>query len=305
MCCFHPFPAWRRSDDTKLDFVENSKNAKYHTGDMFMLPCGQCQGCLIDRANDWATRCYCENKTSTDSCYVTFTYNDENLPKDRSLNKKDMTDFWKRLRYYNPNAKIRYIYCGEYGDELERPHYHAIIYNYRPKDLKFYKYNYNEDKLFTSKTLKKIWGKGFVIIGDVTYQSSAYVTRYVTKKIFGKHAEEHYQGKVKEFIETSRNGGIGIQYWEENKKEIIKNRGLYIKIKNKAKLKNIPKYYMKKLKEENLEMFEEIQFERMEKANETWEKILSNTNLSKNDYLDMMERNFKERTKILKRNNLI
>lgn len=62
---------------------------------------------------------------------------------------------------------------------------------------------------------------------------------------------------------------------------------------------------MKKLKDENLEMFEEIQFERMEKANETWEKILSKTNLSKNDYLDMMERNFKERTKILKRNNLI
>ena len=49
---------------------------------------------------------------------------------------------------------------------------------------------------------------------------------------------------------------------------------------------------MKKLKDENLEMFEEIQFERMEKANKTWEKILSNTNLSKNDYL--------ERTKILK-----
>ncbi len=41
----------------------------------------------------------------------------------------------------------------------------------------------------------------------------------------------------------------------------------------------------------------------MEKANETWDKILSKTNLSKNDYLDMMERNFKERTKILKRNN--
>lgn len=62
---------------------------------------------------------------------------------------------------------------------------------------------------------------------------------------------------------------------------------------------------MKKLKDENLEMFEEIQFERMEKANKTWEKIVSNTNLSKNDYIDMIERNFKERTKILKRNNLI
>ena len=61
---------------------------------------------------------------------------------------------------------------------------------------------------------------------------------------------------------------------------------------------------MKKLKDENLEIFEEIQFEKMEKANKTWEKILSNTNLSKNDYLDMMERNFKERIKILKRNNL-
>jgi len=60
---------------------------------------------------------------------------------------------------------------------------------------------------------------------------------------------------------------------------------------------------MKKLKDENLEIFEEIQFERMEKANKTWEKILSKTNLSKNDYLDMMERNFKERIKILKIKN--
>lgn len=58
-------------------------------------------------------------------CFVTFTYNEENLPPNRSLRRKDMTDYWKRLRksLEGTGKKIKYYMCGEYGDQFERPHY--------------------------------------------------------------------------------------------------------------------------------------------------------------------------------------
>ena len=49
-----------------------------------------------------------------------------------------------------------------------------------------------------------------------------------------------------EFIETSRNGGIGIAYWNKYNQKIITNEGIYIKIKDKVKVRPIPKYYQKK-----------------------------------------------------------
>ena len=68
------------------------------------------------------------------SCFVTLTYNDENLPKDNTLVKEDLQKFWKDLRYRIFPEKIRYFASGEYGDETQRPHYHAVIFNYFPDD---------------------------------------------------------------------------------------------------------------------------------------------------------------------------
>ena len=49
--------------------------------------------------------------------------------------------------------------------------------------------------LTTSETLTKLWGKGGErqqTIGDVTFQSAAYVAGYVQKKINGQQKDTHY-----------------------------------------------------------------------------------------------------------------
>ena len=88
--------------------------------------------------------------------------------------------FMKRLRKKHKH-KIRFFHCGEYGEKNQRPHYHALIYNHDFSDKRLFKERKNI-KLYTSKELEELWPYGFSTIGDVTFQSSAYVARYIMKK---------------------------------------------------------------------------------------------------------------------------
>lgn len=317
MSCFHPIDAWRMDNETKLNFTNNPKTRK-HIIEHLRVPCGKCIGCMLDRANEWATRCYCETKGWKYNCFITLTYDDEHLPKNKSLNKKDLQDFWKRLRYYfegketwvNPqNGRvenpIRYYVCGEYGPKTHRPHYHACIFNWEPDDLQFYKENHNGDRLFISKKLTEIWGKGFVIVGKLTYQSACYVARYVSKKLFKKTAHYNATKIQREFTLCSTNGGIGISYWKKYKGKIVESHGIFIKIKDKVKLKNIPKYFMRKWSEENDIDYDWYVYEKCERGIKIWGEMLSKTSLSESEYLKMLENNLLEKAKILRRDNHI
>ena len=81
-----------------------------------------------------------EAKLHKENCFITLTYNNNNLPKYKSLVKKELQDFFKRLRKKYGEG-IRYYACGEYGPKGKRPHYHAIIFGWKPKDLKYFKEN--------------------------------------------------------------------------------------------------------------------------------------------------------------------
>lgn len=317
MACFHPIDAWRRDDETKLDFTNAPKIRKHHI-EHLRVPCGKCIGCMLDKANDWATRCYCETKGWTNNCFITLTYNDENLPENGQLIKKDLQDFWKRLRYYyegketwvNPqNGKvenpIRYFVCGEYGPKTNRPHYHACVFNWKPDDLKFYKENHAGDKLYISKKLTKIWGKGYVIIGDLTYQSACYVARYVSKKIFKDKKLYKIANFQREFTLCSTNGGIGIKFWQKFKNKITENKGIMIKIKNKVKIKKIPKYFMRKWKETGELEYDWYVFEIQQEGIKHWNETLSKTTKTESEYLQMLENNLLEKAQKLRRDNQI
>ncbi len=64
--------------------------------------------------------------------------------------------FIKRLRKYFNNNKIKYFYCGEYGTQTLRPHYHMIVYNAPFDDLVKLKVNFAGDILYTSKVLENL-----------------------------------------------------------------------------------------------------------------------------------------------------
>lgn len=126
------------------------------------------------------------------------------MPQPRSVSKRPLQLFFKNLRNhiakYDPNKKIKYFACGEYSpkktrpigpfnpDEFmgegERPHYHAIIFGHDFGDKKLWTVR-NDINVYTSDLLSDIWGQGFCTIGEVTYESAAYVARYSLKKING------------------------------------------------------------------------------------------------------------------------
>ena len=170
------------------------------------VPCGQCVGCRIDRSRQWAIRCIHEAQMHKRNCFITLTFNDENLAKNVSLNKLDFVHFMMRLRKHNGSG-IRFFHCGEYGSLNFRPHHHAIIFNYDFEDKVLWQKK-NQVSLFRSEHLEELWPYGFCTIGDVTYESAAYVARYIMKKVTGDSAADHYQGRVPEYITMSRRPGV-------------------------------------------------------------------------------------------------
>jgi len=169
------------------------------------LPCGQCIGCRLESSRQWAMRCVHEASMHENNCFITLTYDAENLPPDGGLKKKDFQNFMKRLRKQT-KAKIRYYHCGEYGDQTNRPHYHAILFGYNFDDWQYLFNSPGGEPIYTSKTLEKIWQNGFVTIGTMTFESAAYVARYCMKKLNGPLAEQinpktdlrHYE-RINEF----------------------------------------------------------------------------------------------------------
>lgn len=100
---------------------------------IFPVPCGKCAGCRKDQVTMWSDRIEFESLTSPKpSTFLTLTYDDKFLPKNRSVRLKDVQDFVKRLRY-NCAARgvsnFRYFCSSEYGDATFRPHYHMCICN--------------------------------------------------------------------------------------------------------------------------------------------------------------------------------
>lgn len=235
------------------------------------IPCRHCIGCRLDRAAEWQGRLIHESKMHPLNSFITLTYNNANLPKDGSLNKKHFQDFMKRLRF-NTGCPIRYFVCGEYGETTNRPHYHAIIFGYDWPDKRRYSSGSKGDPLYRSEKLNEQWGLGDCYIGAVTPESCGYVARYVMKKVTGELAEEHYRvvntttGEVHdllpEYINMSTRPAIGRNFYEKFKDEIIRQDSILIR----GKKRKVPRYYDKLTGKEDPYLLEELKYLRSEQA---------------------------------------
>lgn len=205
MPCFSPLRAFRTREGITFS------RAHSLTGAPLDLPCGQCVGCRLERSRQWAVRCLHEKKQWTNNCFITLTYDEKHLPANGSLSKRDLCLFFKKLRKNHDG--LRYMACGEYGEQLKRPHYHAILFNTRFSDAYRWCENDRGDMLYRSSELERTWGMGHCSIGEVTFESAAYVARYCLKKITGELADHHYGGLVPEFNVMSRRPGIGAGYY--------------------------------------------------------------------------------------------
>lgn len=235
------------------------------------VPCGVCLDCLEKEATMWAHRIADEASLYKDNCMLTLTYAEDRL----SLNRRDLTLFLKRLRKHLEPQKIRFFYCGEYGSKGKRPHYHVIVFGWRPNDLVLWKKSKKGFDCWLSATVCDLWsvpvkgpdgtvlknkaGKplkrpiGICEVSDLTLRSSKYSAKYLQK----------YQpvpdGVVKPFTGMSTNPGIG--FLKINPKSLetdkIWHEGTYVKV---------PRYYLNKLSDVNPIAVEQVKELRLVKG---------------------------------------
>lgn len=263
------------------------------------LPCGQCVGCRLERSRQWAMRCYHEASLFEHNCFITLTFNSQHLPEDMSLDVRDWQLFMKKLRK-KYGSGIRFFHCGEYGSHKGRPHYHACLFNFDFPDKKLWQIK-NGYPLYRSPSLEELWPYGYSTIGEVTFESAAYVARYIMKKITGEAAEEHYQyvdpetGEIfdrkPEYTTMSRRPGIGKKWFEQFASDVYPSDFVVV---NGKKLKP-PKYYDGLFEVEDPDAFNKIKGERRKSAkqhidNNTPERLIIRERVQLNK-LARLERN--------------
>jgi hypothetical protein len=283
MACYNPLRGYRakfvNEDTGKKPIVFKASHSD--GSEPIDLPCGKCTGCRLEYSRQWALRCYHEAQLHEHNSFITLTYNNENIPGDLSIHKKELQDFIKRLRK-NTGVKLRYFACGEYG-EKGRPHYHAIIFGYDFPDRRLWSKT-KGGLLFRSAILEKAWQhKGYCSIGNVTFESAAYVARYVMKKRkgpddqvdpkTGKTNKQYYEimdpdtgelhTREPEFCIMSRRPGIARDWLKKYKGDTDKD---YVTLLN-GKSFGLPKYYDKILEKEDPIGYLERKEKRQEKVN--------------------------------------
>lgn len=191
------------------------------------VPCGKCINCRIAHSREWAVRIIHEMGEYENNCWFTLTYDQENLPSDNSLSKRDCVNFFKRLRKsFDFQRKFKYYLAGEYGEINGRPHYHVIALGLGQRD---------------KEKIEKAWGKGIVHIGTVTYDSARYTADYIQKKYSGNKQKLVYGERQPPFQLQSLK--IGEKYALDNAEQIKKNLNITYRGQNVG----IPRYYKKKL----------------------------------------------------------
>jgi len=288
MPCHFPLTAYKgrtiNIETGKRPLVFNTRDGYHDT--QLKIACGQCRGCRRDRAKQWAVRCLHEASQHKNNCFITLTFNEKYLNPTGTLVKEDFQLFMKRLRrQYVPkcpykkgteDAKqwiadhgISYYHCGEYGSIYNRPHHHACLFNHTFTDKTLWKDTGNV-KLYRSPSLEKLWADpltgesyGYSTIGDVTYDSAAYVAGYIHKKLNGSKAPDHYQGRLPEYATMSRRPAIGLRWFEKYSDDIVRQKGLILPGGFNHK---VPKYYDRRFELTNPDSYAQIKAERIQRV---------------------------------------
>ncbi len=277
MPCYTPLKGYK--DATTGALVFDNKNAPTP----MEVACGSCLGCRVDHRLMWAIRIVHEAHMHTHkhgNTWLTLIYRDpsectEKQYKDghhihwkANLNPTHVSNFIRSLRRANKDHQICYFYCGEYGDENERPHYHMCLFNHSFDDI----YLWKDDEglyTYTSESLQKHWPWGFTTCSELNYRNASYTAGYALKKITGKKADDHYlrcdeHGEaywlLPEYIRMStgrgKPSGIGATFYEKYTSDIFPSDLSPVPGYGTRQL--VPRYYQNILAETDPEMLESI-----------------------------------------------
>lgn len=196
MPCYHPMPAWR----TNAGEISLDQRAAPASTETLAIPCGGCLGCRTARAREWTVRCTLEQQDHEVTSWCTLTYDESHKPP--TLQPHHVSEWLKRLRSRVKPTKVRFFASGEYGEQTQRPHYHALLYGL-PADC---------------EETQNAWPHGYVRTDPITPAAIAYVAGYNAKKIGWRLTDREEKvdpdtGEIYQyqppFIRMSRNPGIG------------------------------------------------------------------------------------------------
>ena len=301
-----------------------------------LLPCNHCIGCRLDYSRRWADRMMLELDHSKKAIFVTLTYNNRHIPFTEvdydgqlsefgafTLDKRDLQLFFKRLRKRFSDKEIRYYAAGEYGstERGERPHYHAIIFGLGLEDLgdlHLIKLNKLKQPIYRSWELDRCWSVkkqlffdedteiydpiGYVSVANVSWETCAYVSRYVQKKVYGgkSYLQDLYEC-APEFSVMSRRPGIGA-YFPIDHPEVFDYNILHVG--DCPKDIPIPSKFIDLLMNENSSRWMHLKAIRSEYARDNLLTKLWDSDLGLYDYFDRIENEKLQKSSLLVRNEV-
>ncbi len=245
----------------------NAAGREFLEDDTQVVPCGSCIGCRAEQSRQWAVRIMHEARLHEHSQFITLTIDEKHLNEHEEIRPRDLSAFVKTLRK-TQQRRISYYACGEYGELTARPHYHAILFGYRPEDRDM-GFDTSRPDVWRSQTLSDIWGRGICEGGAVTMASAQYVAGYMRKKLKQRHqcrTDKHGVLKQEEFARMSRRPAIGLNWikkywWDVYPRDFVVVDGYEAKP---------PRYYDKYMQftddkggtQERRDLFEEVQQQR-------------------------------------------
>lgn len=206
------------------------------------VDCGKCLNCLENRKQEAATRMMLEiGEGYINKYFITLTYDPLYSEYDENgltmLNRNHVKEYIKALQYIQKRHygerykleknKLKYIMCGEYGENnTKRAHYHMII----------------ATNIFIERYMKAKWKYGNVYIERLKdARGIAYTSGYTNKKFGHKEKERERQP----FVKWSRGLGKSWIYKQLTAKKIDHTN---YNIKTILGVKRMPQYFKRKIK---------------------------------------------------------
>lgn len=188
--------------------------------------CGQCRFCRFNKRREWTHRILLESYSHADNAFLTLTYADERLELTNAgqpnLNPQHLREWLNRFRMHSSRklgiTGIRYFAVGEYGDQTERPHYHAALFGF-PRCLRGR--TPPDRRGLGSKccpfcdAVRETWGLGAIELATLEPESAQYIAGYVVKKMT-KADDERLDGRHPEFARMSRMPALGTDFVRKN-----------------------------------------------------------------------------------------
>lgn len=209
---------------TSLDYVKSeieheclspvrTKLYNYETGkyEWREVPCGKCLNCRYKNQQKWVKRMQQESDPEINKYvyFVTLTYSPDFLAKNKTyrdetyaikvkkkwlpllLCRKHLSLYFQRLRKSKPGIEFTYYACGEYGEDMSRPHFHFILWSNTPFTEKDFSTAWTlrgtqigriqVDDLVQNGTLSDLRSDSPMAEGVSSSHISKYVAKYVNK----------------------------------------------------------------------------------------------------------------------------